>query len=126
MVRAHVRFGSKADMCGAEGDVRFTPNSDIKCDIMECRFRPIATLIRGKGNWPGDHAKGHPARVYAGVNLFLCARPDAVVGGLPIHRGPRIALDLLSYVVNDGQLFCGGGKCIGNRFVGIHFEVISV
>jgi hypothetical protein len=23
-----VRFGSKADICGAKGDVRFTPNSD--------------------------------------------------------------------------------------------------
>jgi hypothetical protein len=25
---ANVRFGSKADMCGAKGDVRFIPNSD--------------------------------------------------------------------------------------------------
>ena len=25
---ADVRFGSKADMCGAQADVRFTPNSD--------------------------------------------------------------------------------------------------
>src|SRR5262245_12482156 len=24
----HVRFGSKADMCGAKGHVRFAPNSD--------------------------------------------------------------------------------------------------
>src|SRR5262249_8830565 len=24
----HVRFGSKADMCGAQAHVRFTPNSD--------------------------------------------------------------------------------------------------
>jgi hypothetical protein len=24
----HVRFGSKADMCAAKSDVRFTPNSD--------------------------------------------------------------------------------------------------
>jgi len=29
---AHVRFGSKADMCGAIVHVRFTPNSDKKCD----------------------------------------------------------------------------------------------
>ena len=28
----HVRFGSKADMCAAKGHVRFTPESDIKCD----------------------------------------------------------------------------------------------
>jgi len=26
----------KADMCSAKGYVRFTPESDIKCDIMEC------------------------------------------------------------------------------------------
>ena len=29
-LRAHVRFGSKADMCGAQRHVRFTPNSDCK------------------------------------------------------------------------------------------------
>ena len=33
---ADVRFGSKADMCGAIGHVRLTPESDIKCDIVEC------------------------------------------------------------------------------------------
>ena len=32
----HVCFGSKADMCRAHAHVRFTPESDIKCDIMEC------------------------------------------------------------------------------------------
>ena len=28
--RSHVRFGSKADMCGATSHVRFAPNSDRK------------------------------------------------------------------------------------------------
>src|SRR5262249_9718357 len=32
-IGSHVRFGSKADICSAKGHVRFTPNSDIKCDI---------------------------------------------------------------------------------------------
>src|SRR5262249_43414493 len=32
----NVRFGSKADMCSAHAHVRFTPESDIKCDIWEC------------------------------------------------------------------------------------------
>jgi hypothetical protein len=32
-----VRFGSKADMCVAKGDVRFTPESDTKCDICNVR-----------------------------------------------------------------------------------------
>src|SRR5262245_34297759 len=31
-----VRFGSKADMCSAQAHVRFTPESDTKCDIVEC------------------------------------------------------------------------------------------
>jgi len=29
----YVRFGSKADMCGAQGHVRFTPNSDRESEI---------------------------------------------------------------------------------------------
>jgi hypothetical protein len=35
--QAHVRFGSKADMCRAQAHVRFTPESDIKCDIWSVR-----------------------------------------------------------------------------------------
>src|SRR5262245_23740396 len=31
-----VRFGSSADICGAKRHVRFTPESDIKRDIVEC------------------------------------------------------------------------------------------
>ena len=34
--QAHVRFGSLADMCVAKTYVRFTPESDIKCDIWKC------------------------------------------------------------------------------------------
>src|SRR5262245_65198551 len=30
---ASVCFGSKADMCAAKSHVRFTPESDIKCDV---------------------------------------------------------------------------------------------
>jgi len=32
-----VRFGSKADMCGATRDVRFTPESDIECVFSDVR-----------------------------------------------------------------------------------------
>jgi len=34
---ADVRFGSKADICSVKSHVRFTPESDIKCDVTECR-----------------------------------------------------------------------------------------
>jgi hypothetical protein len=30
---AHVRFGSKADMCGAQADVRFVPKAGIGTSI---------------------------------------------------------------------------------------------
>jgi hypothetical protein len=59
---ANVRFGSKADMCGAKAHVRFTPNSDresgfpqtimsalpLKADMCSAlahvRFGPIADI----------------------------------------------------------------------------------
>src|SRR6476661_4701202 len=40
-----VRLGSKADMWGAPTHVRFTPESDGKCDICSVRYGPIAALI---------------------------------------------------------------------------------
>src|SRR5215467_8388538 len=33
---ADVRYGSNADMCSAQGHVRFTPNSDIDCIFLAC------------------------------------------------------------------------------------------
>jgi hypothetical protein len=35
---AHVRFGSKADMCSARAHVRFSPNSDRKSGHRRTRF----------------------------------------------------------------------------------------
>src|SRR5262245_24798381 len=37
---AHVRYGSKADICSAKKHVRFTPNSDIDCVFRHVRFGP--------------------------------------------------------------------------------------
>src|SRR5262249_22188247 len=46
-----VRFGSKADMCSARANVRFTPESDIKCDIMESPLWANSRLMhRSKGS----------------------------------------------------------------------------
>src|SRR5262245_60842882 len=45
----HVRLGSKADISHRNHNVRFTPESDIKCDICDVRYEPkadIGTLIR--------------------------------------------------------------------------------
>jgi hypothetical protein len=53
---------------------------------------------------------------------FARARSDAVVGGLPIHYGPRNVLDLIGYVVNDGKLLDEGWKCIRNCLV-CHFKI---
>src|SRR5262245_31653770 len=45
----NVRFGSKADMCSARAYVRFTPESDLKCDIWNVAtdvdwIAPVAAL----------------------------------------------------------------------------------
>jgi hypothetical protein len=53
---------------------------------------------------------------------FARARSDAVVGGLPIHYGPRNVLNLIGYVVNDGQLLSAEWKCIRDCFV-CHFKL---
>src|SRR5262249_27706741 len=53
---AHVRFGSKADMCSAQRHVRFTPNSDIDCVFRDICFGPKAdtatfTLVVSTALW---------------------------------------------------------------------------
>jgi catechol 2,3-dioxygenase-like lactoylglutathione lyase family enzyme len=44
----YVRFGSKADMCSATRDVRFTPNSDIDC-VGPIMALPINYCVRSRG-----------------------------------------------------------------------------
>jgi hypothetical protein len=39
---ANVRFGSQADMCGANGHVRFTPNSRHSQMRVECPISAIS------------------------------------------------------------------------------------
>jgi hypothetical protein len=38
-LRRDVRFGSKADMCGAKPHVRFTPKSDSNCGKWKPDFK---------------------------------------------------------------------------------------
>jgi hypothetical protein len=81
--------------------------------------------IRGKENWPGDYGGRSPdPRAEApcrpqrhSESLFFRTRPDAVIRGLSAHGDPRDVFDLANYVVNDGQLFGAGKRCIRNRFV---------
>ena len=51
--QTHVRFGSKADICGAQGHVRFTPNSDresvIPAKAMSA-LPPIADMCGATGH----------------------------------------------------------------------------
>jgi hypothetical protein len=54
----NVRFGSKADICGAQWHVRFTPESDIECDRWNVRFGPEADILRRNGNALFDHLVG--------------------------------------------------------------------
>jgi hypothetical protein len=40
----HVRFGSKADICSALSDVRFTPESGMRSAKWNVRFGPKADI----------------------------------------------------------------------------------
>src|SRR5262249_35094597 len=42
---ANVRFGSKAELCGATRYVRFAPKSDIDCVFRHVCFRPIVDML---------------------------------------------------------------------------------
>jgi len=53
MTKPNVRFGSKADMCAANNDVRFTPYSDRKSRYAEnghVRFTPKADMCAATSN----------------------------------------------------------------------------
>ena len=70
---AHVRFGSKADMCSARAHVRFTPESDIKCDIVECPLWAIADSrpigLRGR-----DQSQQRSRHIQAAIDSPVIAR----------------------------------------------------
>ena len=51
---AHVRFGSKADMCSAKRHVRFTPKADMNSLLRSTGFVSVRTLQRMK---PGLNAR---------------------------------------------------------------------
>src|SRR5262249_13807546 len=76
----HVRFGSKADMCGAKEHVRFAPESDIKCGIVEC---PL---------WANS---GHCAP----YSITSSARPISVFGAVRASAFAVLRLIASSYLV---------------------------
>jgi len=55
----------RADMCSARRYVRFTPESDVKYDIMECPLRPEADQVRRSERTLFDPIIGESARVLA-------------------------------------------------------------
>src|SRR5262249_21599614 len=95
---------------------------------------PIATLIRPRASQrigppteanSAGHAlasEGTGRRSNERLFAFVRARTDAIIGGLPIHRGPRNFLDLVGYVVIDGQLLDTRWKRIWNCLV-CHFKI---
>jgi len=50
LIKPDVRFGSKAGICSAKRHVRFTPESDIKCDKMECPLWAKSGLLESEGH----------------------------------------------------------------------------
>ena len=72
--RPNVRFGSKADICGAKRHVRFTPKSDIKCD------REPAPTPRGKARHSRPFHLGRVAARRGEMNMEISG---AWIGELP-------------------------------------------
>jgi len=80
----HVRFGSKADMCGAKEHVHLTPNSDRKSGLSQ----KVVSALRTSGNWMLDGCQNYhlpvvfpfvqlrPAQIY--VRLFDRDRTQGV------------------------------------------------
>jgi hypothetical protein len=60
----HFRFGSKADVCGAQTHVCFTPNSDRESEIPQKAMSALARkrTLRVSGN--PRHSTGEIARRY--------------------------------------------------------------
>ena len=56
---AHVRFGSKADMCSAQADVRFVPIADI--DGLPVRLRNVLVFDRNYVAFPALSDSCHSA-----------------------------------------------------------------
>jgi len=82
-IASHVRFGS--DMCSAQAHVRFTPESDIKCDISNVRFGPIADISQtlfdylvGTGKQRGQYGE---AKRFGGLEV-----DDQFVLGRGLYR----------------------------------------
>ena len=71
---------------------------------------------RGRACAGGTRQGGIPTQQRTRLLVFARAGSDAVVRGLPIHCGPRNVLDLIGYVIDDGQLFGAGRKCIWDFF----------
>jgi hypothetical protein len=70
IAQAHVRFGSKADMCAAKRHFRFTPNSDRESEIPQEAMSAL-----------------HPIADMCGALADVCSGPKADITTLT--RSPR-------------------------------------
>jgi hypothetical protein len=77
---ADVCFGSKADMCGAKGHVRFTPNSDI-----DCVFRRVTLGQKRTSRWLFDHLAG-PERLAQHGTVAIESTKTANMAFLPLSH----------------------------------------
>src|SRR5262245_40524457 len=98
LVKPDVRFGSKADMCNATNDVRFTPNSDRESEIPQ---KAMSALPPESGHvqctslcllWANSgHALSH--------SINWSARPISVLGTLRLSVLAVLRLITSSYLV---------------------------
>src|SRR5262249_54893844 len=99
--RADVRFGSKADMCGATWDVRYTPNSDRESGLPQTAMSALPPCVDGS----------ELARTF--LNVCSIGRCSHVFGLLARHVGPLAIMPCADQVpINSPHLRMRGGKWV--------------
>ena len=75
---AHVRFGSKADMCSAKQHVRFTPKADIRRTNCHVCFVPKADIRTNWLYWDALKEKSGPPQGKLKSISKIVGRPAAI------------------------------------------------
>ena len=135
---ADVRFGSKADMCGAPSHVRFTPNSDRESGLPQTvisALPPKADIDLHRAHLkriPPMEGRDRRARACAGgtrhgeiptqqrtrLLVFARAGSDAVVRGLRVH-------DRIGVILHCARDLLDTIKLIGAGWVHVRWNCFS-
>src|SRR5262245_2127864 len=128
---ANVRFGSKADICGAISHVRFTPNSGHQTLSFKCLFTISCVILTEKGDNFRECVTAAVRQVRCGLMLLIASlepmapmldRPSddevsrQILGVFMRHRIPASGILQRNdfFDVRDGDFQRGLNKAVAN------------